>query len=77
MSADQSNPLPTEYECVDKDPESVPGLDAIGWNQGSAGFRHVEASCNGIACPPYEAGKELTCVVCTGRFLKYHHYTNV
>ena len=65
MSGAQSLSLPTEYECVDKDPESVPGLNAVGWNSGSALFDHVEASCNGMACPPYEAGKELTCVVCT------------
>ena len=65
MSEAQSHILPTEYECVDKDPESVPGLDAVGWGSGSAIFNHVEASCNGMACSPYEAGKELTCVVCT------------
>ena len=65
MSADQGFSLPSEYECVDKDPESVPGLDSIGWNSGSGIFNHVEASCNGMACPLYEAGKELTCVVCT------------
>ena len=26
---------------------------------------HVEASCNGLPCPPYVAEKELTCAVCT------------
>ena len=66
MSAyQQSHPLPTTYECVDKDPESVPGLNAIGWGSGGGIFGHVEASCNGMACPPYVAGRELTCVVCT------------
>ena len=65
MSAAQDHDLPTTYECVDKDPESVPGLDSYGWNSGSAIFIHVEASCNGMACPPYVAGRELTCVVCT------------
>ena len=66
MSEAQSRPLPTTYECVDKDPESVPGLNGNGWNSGGSGlFTHVEASCNGMACPPYEEGKELTCVVCT------------
>ena len=66
MSGAQSHPLPTTYECVDKDPESVPGLNSAGWNSGGSGlFEHVEASCNGMACPPYGAGKELTCVVCT------------
>ena len=65
MSAHQGNTLPTEYVCVDKDPESVPGLDAVNWGQGSGILFHVEASCNGMACPPYDAEKELTCVVCT------------
>ena len=64
MSGGQGNNLPTTYECVDKDPESVPGLSA-GWSSGSGLFTHVEASCNGMACPPYVAGRELTCVVCT------------
>ena len=65
MSAYERHTHPTEYECVDKDPESVPGLDAEGWHQGGAIFGHVEAIGNGMACPPYQAGKELTCVVCT------------
>ena len=65
MSGSQGSSLATTYECVDKNPESVPGLNSIGWNSGSGLFEHVEASCNGMACPPYGAGKELTCVVCT------------
>ena len=65
MSGAQGHTLPTTYECVDKDPESVPGLNSIGWTSGSGIFNHVEASCNGMACPPYDSEKELTCVVCT------------
>ena len=65
MSGYQTHALPRTYECVDKDPESVPGLNAVGWDSGSGIFSHVEASCNGMACPPYVAGRELTCVVCT------------
>ena len=65
MSEHYSHTHPTEYECVDKDPESVAGLDGVGWGSGSSLLYHVEASCNGMACPPYEAEKELTCVVCT------------
>ena len=53
----------TMYECVDKDPESVPGLDS--YSNPRAFFLLVEPSCNGLSCPPYEAEKELTCVVCT------------
>ena len=62
MSGYKYNDLPTTYECIDKDPESVPGLDS---SSGGGLFYHVEASCNGMACPPYVAGRELTCVVCT------------
>ena len=51
------------YECVDKDPESVPGLDA--WSGDNALFYHVEPNCAGLSCPPYVAQKELTCVVCS------------
>ena len=50
------------YECVDKDAESVPGSSP---NTNGGIFYHVEASCNGLPCPPYVAEKELTCAVCT------------
>ena len=51
------------FECVDKDPESVPGLNA--WSGDSARFYHVEPVCSGLSCPPYDAEKELTCAVCS------------
>ena len=51
------------YECVDKDPESVPDLNA--WSGDTALFYHVEPNCAGLSCPPYDAQKELTCVVCS------------
>ena len=50
------------YECVDKDAEAVPGSRV---NNDGGLFYHVEASCNGLPCPPYVAEKELTCAVCT------------
>ena len=58
MFGGQGNTLTTTYECVDKDPESVPGLNGGVWNIGV--FTHVEALCNGMACPPNVAGRELT-----------------
>ena len=61
MSAHYSHHRST-YECVDKDPESVPGLDG---SSGIAFFYHVEPNCAGLSCPPYDAQKELTCVVCS------------
>ena len=51
------------YECIDQAPESVPGLD--GHDANNAFFWHVEATCNSFSCPPYDAEKEVTCVVCT------------
>jgi hypothetical protein len=52
----------TTFECVDKDQDSVPGSQA---NTDGVLFYHVEANCNGIACPPYNNYKELNCAVCT------------
>ena len=50
------------FECVDQSQESVPGSQA---DTNGALFYHVEATCNGLQCPPYVEEKELTCVVCT------------
>ena len=53
----------TMFECVDRNPQSIPGSIA---NINGAYFYHVEAKCNvGIPCPPYDTQKEVTCVVCT------------
>ena len=51
------------FLCVDKDPEVVAGQGHD--NARSNDAVHVEASCDGLACPPYDQEKELTCVVCT------------
>ena len=51
------------YECIDQAPESVPGLD--GHDSNNAQYYHVEATCNSLSCPPYDAEKEVMCVVCT------------
>ena len=53
----------TMYECVDKDPESVPGLNA--YSNPRAILYLVEPQCNGLSCPPYDPEKELICAVCT------------
>ena len=52
----------SHYECVDKDQDSILGSKI---NTDGALFYHVEANCNGMPCPPYDAQKELNCVVCT------------
>ena len=63
MSAHATNEhYRTMFECVDKNPDSLPGSAA---NTDGTQFWHVEATCNGILCPPYDPQKELTCAVCT------------
>ena len=52
----------TMFECIDKDPESVPGSAT---SRTAARFYHTEATCSELPCPPYDPEKELTCVVCT------------
>ena len=53
----------TMFECVDQNPESVPGSIA---DTNGVLFYHTEVKCNyGIPCPPYDTQKEVTCVVCT------------
>ena len=53
----------TTLECVDQDPEYVPGQEAS--TDGSL-FLFTRAICNkGLSCPPYVDSKAITCVVCT------------
>ena len=51
------------YECVDSNQEPIPETRPL--NRNGALLYHVEASCNGMDCPPYDPEKELACVVCT------------
>ncbi|KAF6032549.1 hypothetical protein EB796_009150 [Bugula neritina] len=57
---------PTTYECVDAEPEHLRGMEA---DVRGALFYFVRTDCTGYGttgqCPPYEADKQLTCVVCT------------
>ena len=62
LMSDYRNHQRSMYECVDKNPDSVPGSAS---DTNGALFYHVEASCNGMLCPPYDRQKELTCAVCT------------
>jgi len=50
------------HECVDANPDSVTGSSA---SIDGALFYHVRAECTGIACPPYQSMREVTCAVCT------------
>ena len=52
----------TTFICLDKDAEARPGR---GGGQDTARIVTVEASCNGLPCPPYDSRREISCVVCT------------
>ena len=53
----------TLFECIDGQPESVPGVNVN--DDSNALYHHVEATCLSLSCPPYSSEKEVTCVVCT------------
>ena len=61
MSAYFNDPRST-YECIDSDAEAV--RYGAGYTVGAL-FYFVESRCEGIACPPYAEGRELSCTVCT------------
>ena len=64
LMTQRKNESGATFECVDVSQEVVPNSQDV--NTGGGGtFYHVEASCNGLACPAYDEEKELTCVVCT------------
>ena len=52
----------TTFECMDNEPEAVPGGHA---NHNGALFYHVEPRCGSLPCPPYDQQKEMTCAVCS------------
>ena len=52
----------SEYICVSLGMETIPGGSAR--TDGGLLFV-VEIRCHTLLCPPYEAGYELSCVVCT------------
>ena len=62
LMAERYNHYRGMYGCVDQNPETVPGGAG---DENGAMFYHMEETCTGIACPPYTAGRELTCAVCT------------
>ena len=48
--------------CMDAHPQFLGGQAN---NTNGALFYHVEVTCNGIQCPPYDPQRELSCVVCS------------
>lgn len=62
MSSRYNETSGKDYICVDYDVEA--GRGGVR-SDGGARLWPVEAKCGSLPCPPYEANKELTCVVCT------------
>ena len=62
MSGRYSHAAATDYYCVDRQPEDVPGSIA---NKNGYLLYFVEARCGSLLCPPYADGREFSCVVCT------------
>ena len=62
MTGHYDHPAATDYYCIDKDPEHVPGGEA---NHNGYLLYFVESRCGSLRCPPYVHGREMQCVVCT------------
>ena len=64
LVADRNNLNRAMFICLDKSPEAIietsPSIEG-------ARMHHNEAACSstGLPCPPFDATKELSCVVCT------------
>ena len=52
----------SDYICVDSHPDIIPNSQN---NTDGSVIYTVEAVCQGLSCPPYVAGRELTCAVCS------------
>lgn len=63
VSGPYSDSSATEYVCLDRRPEKVINGDK---DDDDNRLYLVEGTCGeSLSCPPYEAGRELTCVVCS------------
>ncbi|XP_022798959.1 short-chain collagen C4-like isoform X1 [Stylophora pistillata] len=63
MTAHYNHKKPSDFICVDSDPESVTGSYG---SHGGALLYLVQVQCSYFSsCPPYYQGRELTCAVCT------------
>ena len=62
LMADADSHRRSSFECVDSSPEAISGSSG---DINGALFYYVGAMCNGLACPPYESSRILSCIVCT------------
>jgi hypothetical protein len=56
------HPHSSVYECLDKNPQSIPNSAA---NIDGTLFYFVETTCHGLKCPPYKNKGITACAVCT------------
>lgn len=63
MAGHYSHEAGTSYTCIDSHPDTLHG----GASSKDLGymFYMVEAACDSLTCPPYVAGRELVCAVCS------------
>lgn len=52
----------TTYTCIDSHPDTLHGGAT---SKDGKLFYMVEAACGSLKCPPYIAGRELVCAVCS------------
>ena len=62
LMAERNDNYRTEYICVDWSPEQVVNEGA---DRPAVDMYPVRATCSGLACPPYNTQKDITCAVCT------------
>ena len=63
MSIWSNAPGRSSFECVDAEPEYIDGESAA--NYGARLHFNIVSCSQGVPCPPYNANKAVTCVVCT------------
>ena len=62
LTAEYDGHYRSSFECLDSSPEFIPGSSS---NVDGALLYYVGGNCNGLACPPYESNRILSCTVCT------------
>ena len=62
LTAQSDSHYRSSYECVDSSPEATPGSSS---HHNGALFYYIGGTCNGLAYPPYESSRILSCIVCT------------
>lgn len=62
MAGHYTHEAGTTYTCIDSHPDTLHGGST---SKDGKVFYLVEAFCGSLKCPPYVAGRELICAVCS------------